>query len=230
MVMIKSLTDYEKVFESANLSSPTPVDIETISVTVSGATDMAARYADAFIRELERKSVPVAKQLAFTGDELVSYFNWTLKQRVAIANNDKVNTRILRMLWIPAFWSIVLNSVGTVWDRDAGLKIVPVFDGSDVITDEQAVEISNRLQYASEVITVVQGFCLTPGGDADMMMCALINHTVKSISKVPSVKEVIAAYLASTVDTKFNLLYRYSMDNLSFVSQAADSSLVNLVS
>lgn len=212
-------------FESMVIGTtkPNPVPVETIEVEVS-VDQMVENYGKAFLTEARRKNPVLAERVNLTVEEITSYCDYLLAQRVAMVHDECTDYRRIKVLWIPAYVQYCLSLIGEVHLRDRGLKLVPVYGGGDVLTFEQALEISEKIsQFIDDLCIVQDAMPRVTTGNVDVMSTALIAGYMRAINPVTHLAATyVSAFLNMKLrqETAFQALYRVQYDDLQYILAA----------
>lgn len=230
-----SIKQDDTIFQQLDLGtgSPTSIPMETIKVKIMEGA-LIQNFAKAFVNEGYRKAPLKAKQVALTSDEMVSYCNYLLWQRVKAVNNDCPDWRKLKLLWIPSFVQYVMSTVGIFVNRQYGLTVVPDADAPQIngadMTFENALVISEKIAaFESDLQMVKDAMPRGVDGDPDVMSTALIANCIRSMRVVGHVSATyVVAFLNLKLEQEslFKALYRVQYDDLSFIASALTSEKI----
>jgi hypothetical protein len=219
-----------KVFSDSEFSSldlgtgePTSVPMEEVQVTVS-PNGIMKNYCKAIVAKCWAEEFRRMEQIQLKPEELEKYFAFLYHQRVLSVENDCPLWRKLKVLWIPDYLQYCLDTVGEVILRDRGLTMKPIWGGDEVITYQEALEISNRLANFQDTIRMHQD-AMPRGheGDVNVMTTMLIAGHMRSINKVEHVAATyISAFLSLQLvkEQAFGILFRVQYDDLAFIQTA----------
>lgn len=215
----------EATFSNIDLGSPKPISVrmETVQVEIPSES-LLGDFAHAFVTEGYRKNPLLAEQVQLTEEEMDKYVHYLIYQRVLQVNDQCVNYRKNKNLYIPAFIQHLIAQVGVVIVRDLGLKFMPVMECADVITFDEALVISDKVgAFERDLAIVIDGFPRSVEGDIDLMSSAVIADYVRTIKPV---SHVMSTYLAAFLNLKlreesvFKVLYRVQYDDVDFIKSA----------
>lgn len=212
-------------FEALDIGTAQPISVpvELVEVEV-GVDDLIGRYAKAFVNEAHRVNPLRAEQIALTEDEVEKYCHYLLVQRVKTVQMDCPLFRKLKVMYIPSYVQYALAMIGRVDIREKGLQLVPVADDKDIMTYEEALEVSEKIGSLIDDLQIVQDAMPRDiHGNRDVMSCALCGGYVRSLEKVEHVSATyVAAYLGMKLrqEVAFQALYRVQYDDVEFIASA----------
>lgn len=211
-------------FEPFDLGSQNcvTVPVDTITVEISSA-NMLGNYAKAFVREAYRVNENLAIRENLTEEELVSYANYLLYQRVLCVRDECHEFRRLKSLYIPSYLQHALAMVGEYYDREQAFKFVPTCEPS-TLTYDQAKIISDKIGAFMDDMQILQdAMPRDKTGDPDVMTTAIIADYVHSMKRVGHVS---ATYVTALLGLKlrdeimWKSHYRKVYDHLTFIENA----------
>jgi len=200
-------------------TKPTTVDYQEIKVTVNPQVIMKD-YAQAYLRELNRRNPDRGKEVGLTEEELFSYFTGLLSLRIQCINDVCKEWRRAKSLYIPSWIEFNLTMVGTVIDRDRGLKFTPVMDMACDI--QQLLVTSEKLAMfiPDGVVLHKNAMPREKEGHPDVMGMIILQNFIVSQTKLP---HPIASYAAAFLGLKleqeknFAILYRIRYDDIGLI-------------
>jgi hypothetical protein len=209
-------------FATLDLGSAKPISVpmETIEVVVT-AEDMVQDYADAFVKEAIRKNPLRAEQVNLTTQEMRDYAKFLLVKRIECVHGECGDWRRLKSLWIPVFLQYSLRMIGEVKITDRGLRIMPIVENDEIISLEEALQISNKIAYFESDLNMVQdAMPRDNSGDESVMSTALIAGYVRSMEEVSHASDTyVSAFLGMKIkeEQAFSVLYRVQYDDVQFI-------------
>lgn len=218
-------------FSNLDLGSnpPIPSDTVKIEVQVSNA-EVSHAYAEAFLREAERRDPDMFRVVDLTLDELKAYFDFLLSMRIKVIQNDCPEFRKLKVLWIPSFFQYVLSMIGIVKIRQFGLTITPVREevkGQTLIPLGEAFKISNKLSsFADKMLMMEDAMPREMYGNDDVMSCVLLAGYVKATKELQHpAATYVSAFVNMTLkkEAAFKVLYMVQYDDIDFITMALSS-------
>lgn len=210
------------VFETLDLtgSKPTSVPMETIEVEIS-SDNLLGNYAKAFVSEAYRVSPLKAQQIDLTEEEVNSYCNYLLYQRILSVKGECKDFRKLKVLYVPIWIQYNISMIGEVVIREKGLRLVPIMDQPDM-SFEQAVKVSEKIgSFEGDLQVVQDAMPRDPKGNKDVMSTALIAGYVRSIEKVEHVASTyVTAFLGMKLkeEAAMQVLYRIQYDDVAYIA------------
>lgn len=209
-------------FETLDLTGakPTSIPMEIIEVQIS-SDNLLGNYAKAFVAEAFRVAPLKAQQLNLTMEEVSSYCNYLLYQRILSVKGDCKDFRKLKVLYVPIWIQYNLSMIGEVVIREKGLRMVPTMEASNM-TFEEAVAISEKIGSLENDLQIVQdAMPRDPKGNKDVMSTALIAGYVRSIEKVEHVASTyVTAFLGMKLkeEAAMQVLYRIQYDDVAYIA------------
>lgn len=212
------------------ITGPTPVRQEEITVQLNPEL-MVDDYAEAVVREAQRKAPLVFQTEPLDPTEIKKYCRGLLKLRVDSANDETVPWRQMKLLNIPDFIQLAIAMVGTVVIKQSGIKLVPAMDQDYDINE--LITISNKLEaYSDSIHMQKDAFPRTADGNIDVMSTALINDYVRGLQNATHPADTyVAAFLGFKLkeETTFQILYRINYDDIDYVASSIHSSWRDLI-
>lgn len=206
-----------------NSTKPTSVPMEEVSV-LFGVNPLFQDYAKAFIAEAARKNPNLADRVQLTVKEMEDYIAYLLYKRIEYVKDECKDFRRLWNLYIPVWIQYNLRMVGIVTNRRMGIKLIPEYDGIDVISYDEAVLVSEKIgQFIDDLQIVQDAMPRTHEGDDDVMSTALIADYVRSFKEVEHVSATyVSAFLGMRLKQEAALasLYRIQYDDIGFIASA----------
>lgn len=215
-------------FQDLNLSdvSPTSVPMQIINVRIMG-DDLLGDYGRAFVDEARRVAPLVVERNKLTGEEVEAYSRYLIAKRIQCVHGDCIDFRKLKVLYVPAWIQYNLSMIGRVVLRKRGLTMMPVCNQQDIITYEQALEISTKIGALEDRLCVLQdAMPRSIDGDPDVMTTALIAGYVRSLTEVEHpVATYITAFLGMKLqeEAALQVLYRVEYDDVDFIRMVLTS-------
>lgn len=198
---------------------PTAVKTETITVKINGG--MFGDFGRAFVKEGFRVNPLLAEQVQLTDSEVEQYCYFLLQRRVECCTGKCSDFRLLKSLYIPVWIQYNLAMIGNVTNRQYGIKLVPEYDGPEVITFEEAAKISDKIgAFENDLQLVKDAFPRSDEGDKDVMSTALIADYTRSIQPVEHVASTyVSAFLGMKLkeEIEFARLYRIQYDDIEYI-------------
>lgn len=208
--------------------SPTSVDMETITVKLSGST-LLTNFAKAFVQEALRKSPLRAEKVNLEVEEVDKYCQYLLYQRVLSVKDECKDWRKLKLLYIPSFVQYAMSQVGRVVLRQYGLTLLPEMEDVDMTYDE-ALAVSEKIAAFEDTLQMVKdAMPRGPEGDEELMSTALIADSVRSMRVV---QHPVTTYVTAFLNLKiqeiqaFSVLYRIKYDDVNFITTALCSQRI----
>lgn len=206
---------------------PIPAENVVIEVVVSNQ-EVSHAYADAFLREAERRDPQMFHIVGLTQQELYNYFDFLLDMRIKVIQNDCPEFRKLKTLWIPSYFQYVLSMIGVVKVRPFGLTINPIMEPRDTKYGvKQAFETSCKLSsFADKMLMMEDSMPREIYGNDDVMSCVLLAGYVKATKEL---KHPAATYVSAFVnmtlkkEAAFKVLYMIQYDDIDFITMALSS-------
>lgn len=202
------------------ISQEHPTKMQTLEVSVN-LDSMARDYAAAFVDEAYRINYDKANYVQLGVDELFTYLKYLLSKRIQCVYGRCSDFRQLKQLWIPSYFQYVLSTVGIAYDREVGLKFVPVLEGiqeeginqiPEHPTFSEVLAISEKIAAFKDELKMVQDAMPRDiHGDLNIMATAMLNDYVSSCRRV---EHPAATYVTVFLDMKlreemtFAMLYR----------------------
>lgn len=217
-------------------STPMPRDIIKIEVEIGKGSFPVKDYANGLHDALcfnAYHSMKSGQPLSITADEILWYLEVLLEIRVSVVNQEFKDRYVLKNLFIPSFFQMVLSLIGKVNIRERGIELVPVWkETSDSIFQEkgrllpvvksQLIEISNKLGYYERAIHLEKAAMpSSPEGDHDLMMTAVIDGYVCSLNPVShGFFTYVSAFLKMKLvqEASFKVLYQIQYDDVNLIS------------
>lgn len=202
-------------------TKPTTTVIEEITVQLNPQIFVEG-YAKAYLGEMVRRNPMRAKASAITADDLQDYFMSLIAIRMEQIQGHCPVWRQAKELYVPAWIQFVLSRIGRVVDVERGLMITPSMKSEYDI--DKMLSVSNRLSvFKSDGIAILKdAFPRSIEGDKDLMMMAIINGYVQSMTSVPHpIQSYISAFLGMRLEEEatYKLLYRVRYDEVNFIKQ-----------
>lgn len=205
------------ISEASRIASKhVPTSMRTIAVKVHVSNGLK-QFNHAFVQEAGRKNPLMADRVNLTEEELYAYEEFLLKNRVDVVKLESRNFKQLKRLAMPCFVERVLTDVGEVMIRDRALSIKPVYDGGEVISLEEAIAISDKVDAFYDDLAVVEGAMPgDPNGNPEVMTLALIEGYVMGMGDYndPLVEYICYALGLLMEETQFNALYYMRYDDV----------------
>lgn len=217
----------EATFATLNFDSAKPIGVpmETIIVTV-GQSDLFDDFSHAFIREATRVNPELAKRVGLTKEELTSYIDFLLHQRILSINDECTDYRIIKRFYAPCFIEYMLRMIGKVVIRNRGLTIIPECEKPAMTLDEAKL-VSEKIGMFVDDLQIVQNVLPTSiEGDVDVMSSVLLAGYVRSMQEV---KHVASTYVTAFAnfqlknEAAFRVLYRVQYDDIGYIASAFTS-------
>lgn len=201
--------------------SASPIRMERIEVVVS-VDHLVKDYCAALVNKLENHATLLQQAMAIEEDELHDYLSYLLTQRCHQVAGKCKNWGALKQLWIPSYFQWILSCVGEYRDRSYAIHIVPVMDKDSEMDYETAKAFSDRLG-EFECVTPMERAAMPTGtqGDQAVMSCAIIDNTVRSMSRDVHPAQVYVAAFANMQlrkEAAFAALYRSQYDDLDTIA------------
>lgn len=222
-------TDFKTI--DLGVSQEHPTKMQTVEVNVN-LDSMARDYANAFVQEAYRINYDKAKCVQLEADEMFTYLKYLLSKRIQCVYGRCSDFRQLKVLWIPSYFQYVLSVVGMAFDRDQGLKFMPVLDGiqdaevnklPESPTFAEVLSISEKISnFQTELQMVQDGMPRDIHGDLNIMATALLNDYVSSCRRV---EHPAATYVTAFLDMKlrdevtYSILYRRKYGEAELIKQ-----------
>lgn len=228
------IEDFKFDFKTVN---PMPREITIIEVEIGKGKVPLQNYAEGLHDALCFNSyytMQAGQPLEITVDSLTWYLETLLEARVSIVNGNFRDKSVLRELFIPSFFQLVLSLIGKVNIREKGIELVPkwtseceelrVKDGRfDKATRDRLLDISNKLGYYEKSIHLEKAAMpYSSEGDHNLMMTAVIGDHICAISPVEHGFYTYAtAFLRLKIleETTFSILYRVQYDDANLVAR-----------
>ena len=221
--------DYKTI--DLGVSQEHPTKMQTVEVNVN-LDSMARDYANAFVQEAYRINYDKANYVQLEADEMFIYLKYLLSKRVQCVYGRCSDFRQIKVLWIPSYFQYVLSTIGMAFDRDQGLKFMPVLEGvQDADTNElselpsfaEALSISAKIAAFQDELHMVQDAMPRDiHGDLNIMATALLNDYVSSCRRV---EHPAATYVTAFLDMKlrdevtYSILYRRRYGEAELIKQ-----------
>ena len=221
---MNQMNDYAS-YQGLNLGDTKPISVpmELVEVEIS-ELNLFGDFAKAFVKEAYRKNPLRAEQVALTEEELVKYVKFLVKQRIDSVNGTCAIFRKLKALYMPCWIQYNLSMIGKVILRDIGLTLVPVVKDEEIISYEEAMEISSKIGAFEDDLQIVKdAMPRSEEGNPDVMSTALIADYVRSIKKVQHVASTyVTAFMGLTLrkEAAMQVLYRVQYDDIEFIRSA----------
>lgn len=209
-------------FKTLNLTGvkPVSVPVETIHVEIS-SQNLLGNYAKAFVAEAYRVAPLRAEQVLLTEEELQSYCEYLLYQRVLCASNECKEFRKLKVLYIPVWIQYNLAMIGQVDLRERGLCLIPVMEKPEM-TFEQALKVSEKIGSFERDLQIVQDAMPRDyHGDTDVMSTAMIAGYVRALDEVEHVSSTyVTTFLGMKLreEAAMSVLYRIQYDDVGYIA------------
>lgn len=197
-------------------SKHTSVPVRELHVRVA-ETEAMKSFNAAFIREGTRKNPLMADKVNLTENELEAYENFLIHKRVEIVEGKCRDFRLIKRLAMPCFIERVLTDIGRVKILDKGLDIHPVSDDSEVISLQEAITISNKIEsFYDDLAVVVGAMPAAEEGNPELMTMALIEGYVLGMGDYndPLLQYLVYFLQMTLEETQFNCLYYLRYDDV----------------
>lgn len=205
----------------ANLDFGTKVSTVALDevIVIIDPTAMIGDFAQAYADELFRRNPMRAEAVACSKEELFSYFQALIAIRVESVNGTCRNWREVKQLYIPSWIEAVISKIGKVVDVERGILFKPTFSFSYEM--DQLFATSTKLaSFLADGVTMHKdAFPRDNEGDKDVMMMAIIEKFIMSISVTHPFASYVAAFLGLKLrqEEALKVLYRVRYDDFNFV-------------
>lgn len=201
-------------------TKPTTVAMTTIDVVID-PNIMIGDYATAYSNELYRLNPVRAKEINLTQSDLFDYFSALLAVRVESINGTLRDWRTVNLLAIPSWIQHTIAQVGTVVDRDRGLRIVPKFETKYELASLLATS-EKLLSFQTDGLSLHQSaFPRGAEGNEEVMGMVILNDYVHSMKlDAHPASSYVAAFLGAKLaqEQQFSVLYRVRYDDVNFIA------------
>jgi hypothetical protein len=222
-------------------STPMPREIIKIEVEIGNGAipinDYAKGLHDALCFNAYHSMLP-NQPLSITVDEILWYLEALLEIRVSVINQEFKDRYLLKNLFIPSFFQMILSLIGKVHIRERGIELIPIWkknsssNPNPVLQEGKGqlfpaaksalIDISNKFGYYERAIHLEKAAMPSnPEGDHDLMMTAVIDGYVCSLNPVShGFFTYASAFLRMTLarEASFKVLYQIQYDDVELIS------------
>lgn len=138
----------------------TPVQFDTIEV--SFGCGIIHGFAESYASAINNKLAFKGSSISFDSDVLQKYLNLLLKARVEFVQGKRLDG-LFKQMFIPSLYGLALAQIGTVFDKDIGIELIPVVNEEiECLSVQEALAFSRKLQMCEDL-----GFEMNPGLPTD---------------------------------------------------------------
>jgi len=182
-----------ETIKSLDSTSPLPASLDdmTVEFGVHTLVPMAGHYANVVEAKVSQRA-----RVEISQPELEQYFTYLLSMRIAQVRGDRT-PRAVRMLFVPSLYALALVSVGVVFDKEQGLRIIPTMDSNvEICSLEEAQKVSEKLALIEDFgVELVVGLPRDIKGDVDFMLFSMTENEITRYSKhAPSGMATLASF------------------------------------
>lgn len=174
-----------KKIETIATNVVTPVNFTTVNVDFGEG--VMPEYGVTYVSAINQKLALRGSSLSFDPVEMTKYLNTLLKYRVAFSSGIGRVDPLARNLLVPALYALTLTHVGSVYDKDLGIQLVPFLASDskknvklDCMSIQEATNFSKSLQIVEDLgFELVEGLPKDKNGESDFMYFHMSEDVVK---------------------------------------------------
>jgi len=181
--------------------SARPAQFDEVKVQISTNTEVLATYIDELYSNIRMAVSLKGGDFGIDVDTFTKYIHTIIKTRVDFVVGNKILFGPTERVVVPSFLSCVLSNIGRARHIDYGIELIPDYKGGDVFTNKtEFMRVSNQLKILKGIgFEYAEGYTRSKEGSFDFMTMALIDGTVRNISKEP---HPVYALLSSTLGVR----------------------------